>query len=164
MKQWRAWLCLSMLGLGACSPGLDWREVRPDAGQGGQVVALFPCKPEVINRPRMGLAQCKAAGLEFALSWAEVPDAAQVVPVLQQMRESLAKKLSFTATAPKAVQVPGMTPNPQALSQQLQGTTQQAQVAVFGRGLRVYQVVMLGGKRDDAAWDTFFGSVKFAVQ
>lgn len=87
---------LAALALVACTPGLDWREVRP-AGAG--VLALFPCKPEVLSRPatpaepaRMGLAQCKAAGLSFALSWAELPDPAQVSPALRQMREALATK------------------------------------------------------------------------
>jgi hypothetical protein len=161
MKLWHAWVGLSILCVSACSPGLDWREVKAD---GGLVMALFPCKPEVINRAPMGLAQCKAEGLSFALSWAEVTDPAQVEPALRQMRESLAGKLSAVPPAPQALHVPGMTPNPQALSQHLPGPTQQAQVAVFSRGLRVYQAVMLGTKRNDAAWDAFLGSLKFTGQ
>ncbi len=151
---------LLAFAVSACSPGLDWREVRPD---GARALALFPCKPEVINRPAvaMGLAQCKASDLSFALSWAEVPDPAQVAPALQQMREALASKLIVSVPGvPKALQVPGMTPNVQALSQRLPGESQQAQVAVFSRGLRVYQVLMIGTRRNDAAWDAFIGSLK----
>jgi len=130
------------------------------------VMALFPCKPDVLSRPatpaepaRMGLAQCKAAGLSFALSWAELPDPAQVTPALRQMREALATKLDARPEVPQALRVSGMTPNPEALSQRLAGS-QQAQVAVFSRGRVVYQALMLGAKRNDAAWDSFAGSLK----
>ena len=42
MKSPYAWLAAATLALTACSPALDWRQVRPDdAG----VEAMFPCKP-----------------------------------------------------------------------------------------------------------------------
>ena len=157
------WILVLVSAAAGCSPSLDWREVRPE---GAGALALFPCKPEVINRPagagspsRMGLAQCRAAGQSFALSWAQVPDALQVTSALQQMRESVASKLAASAAPAQPLQVPGMTPNPQALSQRLSGR-QQAQVAVFSRGPLVYQAMMLGEKRNDAAWETFVTSVK----
>jgi hypothetical protein len=159
----RPLLVLGLVLAGACTPSLDWREVRPaDAG----LLTLFPCKPEVFSRPataaepaRMGLAQCKAGGLSFALSWAELPDPAQVTPALRQMREAVAVKLEARAEPAQPLQVPGMTPNAEALSQRLAGS-QQAQVAVFARGKVVYQALMLGPKRDDAAWESFVGALK----
>jgi len=146
--------------LGACSPSLEWREVRPE---GAELQAMFPCKPEQAKRPGMGLAQCKAGNWSFALSWAVLQEPAQVAPALVQMRESLAAKLGASATAPtQPVEVPGMTPNPQALAQLLAGAKEQAHVAVFSRGLRVYQAVMLGPRADgEAAWNSFLGSLKF---
>lgn len=160
-------LLAAALAAGACTPSLDWREVRPaDSG----VLALFPCKPEINSHPataaepvRMGLAQCKAGGLSFALSWAEIDDPAQVTPALRQMRESLAGKLAAVPSDPQPLQVPGMTPNPQAQSQRLAGSHQQAQVAVFTRGRLVYQLVMLGEQRNDAAWESFLGTLKLEV-
>lgn len=153
--------CL-LLALMACSPRLDWREVRP-AGAG--VLALFPCKPDIESREqgpaRMGLAACKAAGLGFSLTWAQLNDPALVGPALRQMRESLAVRLNASAAPALAVQVSGMTPNTQALQQSLRAEQQQAEVAVFARGLRVYQAVMLGPKSDPAAWETFLGALKF---
>ena len=146
----------------ACSPSLDWRELRPD---GAGVLALFPCKPEVERREpvRMGLAACKAAGLSFSLTWAELDDPAQVAPALQQMRESLAARLQARAAPAQAVQVRGMTPNPQALQQGLQAEQQQARVAVFARGMWVYQAVMLGPKPDEAAWETFLTGLRLDI-
>ena len=160
-------LLLALVG-SACSPSLDWRDVRP-AGSGAQ--ALFPCKPEINSRAvssaepgRMGLASCKAAGLSFSLAWAEVADPSQVTPALQQMRAALLTKLAAQPTPPQHLHVPGMTPNPAAGTQRVEGGvtagSQKAQVALFTRGLWVYQAVMLGDKRDDAAWSNFIDSIK----
>ena len=157
-------LLVLTIALSACAPGLDWREVNP--AESG-VRALFPCKPEVSNRPatstepgRMGLAHCKAAGLSFALAWAELADPAQITPALLQMRLSVASKLGATAAAPQPMQLPGMTPNSQAQWQSLLAPSQQAKVAVFSRGLLVYQLVMMGPKGDDAAWENFVSSIR----
>jgi hypothetical protein len=164
MKLTATVLLVLTIALSACAPGLDWREVNP--AESG-VHALFPCKPEVSNRPatptepgRMGLAHCKAAGLSFALAWAELADPAQITPALMQMRLSVASKLGATAAAPQAMQLPGMTPNSQAQWQSLIAPSQQAKVAVFSRGLLVYQLVMMGPKRDDAAWENFVASIR----
>ena len=91
-----------------------------------------------------------------------LPSPAQVSPALAQMRAALATKLGADpATALQAVDVPGMTPNTEAGAQHLVGTKGQARVAVFSRGLRVYQAVMLGPKPlDEAAWRNFLGSLK----
>jgi hypothetical protein len=154
----------AVLMLAACSPGLDWRELRP---QGADARVMFPCKPTTTAHPAtpaepvtMGLAQCEAAGQNFALSWAEVDDPAQLTAALRQMRESLALKMSATPGEPRPVKVPGMTPNVEAQQQTLVGAHQRAQVAVFTRGQRVYQALMLGARPNAAAWDTFIGSVQ----
>lgn len=146
----------------ACSPSLDWREVRPD---GAGVLALFPCKPEIERREpvRMGQAVCKAAGASFSLTWVRLDDPAQVAPALEQMRVSLAARLQARAAPAQAVQVKGMTPNPQALQQGLQAERQQARIAVFARGMWVYQAVMLGAKPDEAAWETFLTGLRLDI-
>lgn len=159
-------LMICLLGaLQACTPRLDWREVRP---AGADLLALFPCKPEIESREQrlgehrltLGLAVCKAGGQSFSLAWAEVAEPAQVGPALEQMRLSLAQRLQARAGVPRPLQVPGMTPHPQALQQELLAGQQQAQVAVFARGLRVYQAVMLGAKPDAAAWETFVPALR----
>lgn len=151
-----------LLVLAACAPSLDWREVRP---AGADLLALFPCKPEVESRTQptaMGLAVCKAAGQSFSVSWAELAEPAQVGPALRQMRETLAAKLEARPAPGLALQVPGMTPNPQAQQQILDGVQQHARVAVFARGLRVYQATQLGPKPDAAAWEAFVTGLKLA--
>lgn len=172
-----AWVALPLLlGLGACAPKLDWREVRP-AGSG--LVAWFPCKPKVETRAAqpggtptpqggMGLAVCRSEELSFSVAWADVVEPSQVGPALQQMRESLLAKLAAQAGPAQALAVPGMTPNPQALQHSLQAAGGAAaglgQVAVFARGLRVYQAVMLGATRkadsSQQAWETFVTALR----
>jgi hypothetical protein len=161
------WIALTLLMLAACSPSLDWREVRPE---GADLLAMFPCKPSVSAHPAtpaepvtMGLAQCEAAGQSFALSWAEVDDPAQVTAALRQMRTSLSTKLAAPPSPTSPLQVPGMTPNPEAQQQLLKGSRQQASVAVFTRGRRVYQAVMLGPQANAAAWDAFIGSLRLGA-
>lgn len=157
--------------LAACSPSLNWREVRPE---GTELLLMFPCKPEQQTRAlsapgapaeaRMGLARCEAAGLGFSLSWSDVPDPAQLTPALKQMREAVVLGLNLPAGDPQALQLTGMTPSPEAVSLALgtaSGKGQQARLAVFARGLRVYQLLMVGPRADTAAWDGFLGSLKF---
>ena len=121
---------------------------------------MFPCKPEFQARPEahMGLARCEAAGQEFSLSWASLPDPTLATAALKQMREALAGKLGGPAEAPQPFKVPGMTPNDEALSQRLNGQ-RPAHLAVFSKGAMVYQAVMSGDKANDAAWEGFASSI-----
>jgi hypothetical protein len=143
----------------ACQPTLNWREARP-AGSGA--LALFPCKPDVVQRSgqggqgAMGLAQCEAGGGRFALSWADAPDPTQAGPALKAMPQALAAKLGQALPPGQPLQVPGMTPLPEAAEYRLAGaggiTTR---MAVFAHGARVYQAMMTMPQDDPAAWESF---------
>ena len=62
----------------ACTPALNWREVRVDDGG---LTLLFPCRPDRLSRAlnvagipiQMELLSCAADGLNFALGHAVVP-------------------------------------------------------------------------------------------
>ncbi len=138
--------------LAACQPALNWREVRP-AGSGA--VALFPCRPEVDQRQDKGLAQCEAAGKGFALSWADLPDPSQLSPALKAMPEALAIKVGQHLPPGQALQVPGMTPLPEAAEYRLAVAAGVMRVAVFAHGGRVYQALMTAAEDDKAAWENF---------
>lgn len=157
----------------ACTPALDWREVRPE---GANLVLMFPCKPASDARNldmqgttvRIHLHACKTENQSFALSYADVADPALVGPALKQMRESLATKLgtNLSSSAAAPLSVNGMTPNPQSLIQPLSGQFPDGSaafgvVAVFARGTVVYQAVVLGPKRDAAAQGGFVDGIKF---
>lgn len=138
--------------LAACQPALNWREVRP---VGSGAAALFPCKPEVEQRKDMGLAQCEAAGKRFSMSWADVPDPTQVGVALKAMPQALAGKLGQALPPGSALQVPGMTPMPEAAEYRLGGATGVTRMAVFAHGGRVYQALMTAERDDAAAWESF---------
>lgn len=82
------WLALCAVGLTACAPALNWREVRPADADG--LLATFPCKPQAAQRqiPLPGLPDvvtvhllsCEAEGSRWALSHLSVSDAS-LVPV-----------------------------------------------------------------------------------
>jgi hypothetical protein len=149
--------------LAACQPALNWREVRPKESG---AVALFPCKPEVDKRPAgngegaMGLAHCEAAGLNFALSWADLPNPTQAGAALQAMSRSLATKLKQPLPPAQTLQVAGMTPLPEAAQHRLAAAGAVTRIAVFSHGERVYQALMSGDRDDAAAWDAFVGGLK----
>lgn len=138
--------------LAACQPTLNWREARPT---GSGAVALFPCKPEVDQRQGMGLAQCEATGKRFALSWADLPDPTQLSPALKAMPQALATKLDQPLPQGQALQIPGMTPMPEAAEYRLAAKAGVTHVAVFAHGGRVYQAIMTADADDQAAWDNF---------
>jgi len=142
-----------MLGLlAACQPALNWRQVRPS---GSGAVGLFPCKPEVEQRSGMGLAQCEAAGRRFSLSWADLPDPAQLGQALKAMPQALAGKLGQPLPTAQTLQVAGMTPLAEAAEYRLAGAGGVTRVAVFAHGARVYQAVMTADADDKAAWENF---------
>lgn len=159
----RLGLLAALLLLGACSPSLDWREVRPE-GSGAEL--MFPCKPEQGRRPAsaqepaMGLAVCRAAELSFSLSWSEMPRPDMVGPALRTMGEGLRQRLNAPETTWQALQLRGMTPRPESGQQSLSGPRQKARQALFSRGLKVYQLVMLGSRDDESAWQNFLASVR----
>ncbi len=143
--------------LTACQPALNWRETRP-ASSGA--VAAFPCKPELEQRPGMGLAQCEAGGRGFALSWADAPDASQAGAALKAMAQALAAKLGQPLPAAVALQVPGMTPLPEAAQYRFAGAASVTRIAVFAYGGRVYQALMTAQADDAAAWEIFVAGLR----
>ena len=157
-------------GLAACSPALDWREVRVE---GREAAVLLPCKPAAHARQvRLGddsvtltLQACQAAGMTWGVASADVADPARVGAALQALRESSAGNLGSPSAAALPLQVAGATP--QAASgraayagRRPDGQPVQAQVAVFSRGTVVYQATVLGERLSAEAADTFFGSLR----
>lgn len=167
----RPLLCATLLGAGllACTPALDWREVR---AEGTTATLLFPCQPKSQSRvamlagvpTRMTLLACDAQGLTFALAHADVGDPARVAPALAALAAALAANLEAQESRAAPLQVPGMTPNANAIRIRLDGhlpdaTPVREQAALFARGTHVFQAAVLGA-RPDAAADTFIDSLR----
>jgi hypothetical protein len=154
----------------ACSPTLNWRDVRPD-GSGAE--ALFPCKPGHQSRKlmlagapvEMTLYACAAGGTTWALGFAEVGDPARVAPALAELAAAATRNVGAAGATGRALDVPGMTPNPQAqrlafAGERPDGSAVQTHVAVFSKGTRVFQATAIGASPASDAVETFFGALR----
>jgi len=163
-------LLLVALITAACSPALDWREVRP---QGSAVTALFPCKPVAQARRvqlegqevRMALHACSADGQTWGLAFADIGDPALVTAALEALQRAAAANVDAVPTPGQDLKVPGATPNPASTRQHLQGRRPDGQPvmlasAVFAHGTTVHQAIALGPSLAEAGIDTFLGGLR----
>ena len=157
----------------ACAPTLDWREVRPERSG---LLSLFPCKPAARTRQlvlagvavEMSLHACIADGVTYAVAHADIGQPQGVDRALAEMASAAARNIdAVLSPAAGNLQVPGMTPNPQAgrhaLSGRLaNGQRVEEQSAAFARGTRVFQATMVGANLDAEAVDMFFGALRLS--
>jgi len=156
----------------ACSPTLDWRELRL-AGSG--VTLLLPCRPSAQVRSvqlagrsvQLSLQACSAGGQTWALAFADVGDPAVLAPALDALRAAAQANLGATDGQTLPLAVPGATPN--AASRRVllngklpDGKAVQEQVAVFTHGTLVFQATVLGESLPADGVETFFGSLRFS--
>ncbi len=158
------------VGLAACSPTLDWREVRTP---GAAVSALMPCKP-VAQRRQLSLAAtgvvlnlqaCTAGGLTWGLVSADVVDPSRVALALDELLAASARNVSAAVAGSEAFAPAGSTPNGRSRRIRLAGTLPdgspaQLESAVFTHGTWVFQATVLGEKADAEAAGTFFASLR----
>jgi hypothetical protein len=156
--------------LSACSPTLDWRQVRPE---GSGVEALFPCKPSSMAREvllggakvRLSLHACRAGDITWAMAWADMADPARVGPALAELRQAAATNVGATESREVPLQVPGATPAAGSARLVLKGRMPDGreayeQVAVFSRGTRVYQATAVGQREAGEALEPFFAGLR----
>lgn len=164
--------CLMAAGVVACSPALDWREVRP-AGSGAAL--LMPCKPAgqerrlvLAGQPLLlSLHACSAGDQTWSLAVTDVLDPAQVGAVLQVLVRAASVNVGAASQQGLPLVVPGATPNPSSQmvtyrGQLPDGQAVQMQVAVFAHGTRAFQATVLGGALPAEGVQTFMGSIRFA--
>lgn len=168
-RQARSAAVVLALALAGCAPALDWRQVQPDdAG----VQALYPCKPRshertvrlAGNEVRMRMYACQAQGLTFGITYADLPSPAQVGPALRELRDAASTHLPGVAHALPPLQVPGMTPQPDAAHLRLEarrpdGRPLVQEAAFFARGTRVYQANVVGERLPEEPAQTFFAGL-----
>lgn len=162
-------LLLSLLGT-ACSPELNWRELRFDEVG---VLQLFPCKPVRQQRQVMlagrkqvlVLQVCDAGGSSWALAHTldTAPD--EVPAVLQAMAEAAHANLGAAAGVVQPQAVPGAAAH--AVSgryrfsgQSPDGRPLEAAVLLYARGAVVVQLTALGPRLAPEAVDTFLNAAR----
>ncbi|WP_411881269.1 hypothetical protein [Polaromonas sp. YR568] len=162
-------LLLATAVLAACSPALNWREVRPE---GTRLALLLPCKPDKAEKTvplggpatPLSMLGCDAGDATFAVAVAQLADAAQAATVLAQW-QSLT--LANMKAGPESVQVsPLKIPGAAAVLVKAQGSRADGaavsgQAAYFAQGSQVFQVVLYSARIAPEVAETFFSSLKF---
>ena len=164
---------LSLLTLAACSPDLNWREVRPE---NTRLSLLLPCKPDKAQKmvpvggqpTALSMLGCDAGGATFAVAVADVGDAGKAAPVLAQWQNlTLTNMKAVPASIQRvALTIPGAPAATPALRVSAQGrradgAAVMGQAAYFAQGSQLFQVVLYAPKIAPEAAETFFSSLKF---
>ena len=156
----------------ACSPTLNWRDVRPD---NTGLRLLLPCKPDKAQRSVplggqptvLAMLGCDAGGATFALAVATVPVASQLAAVQAGWQAAtLANMKAIGPGQTTTLKVPGASLQPpavlvQASGQRADGQPVYSQAAYFAQGRQLFQAVIYTGKLQPEVAETFFSSLKF---
>jgi hypothetical protein len=170
--------CVRLVVLGgavlgaACSPALDWREVRP---ADTSVTVLLPCKPQVSARSvnlagravRLSMMACKADAWTWALVSTDVADPALVEPVLNALRDSTVANVQGRVLSSAPVAVRGVVPRAAhagvlVRGRKPDGAAANAQFVVFSHGTQVFQAIVMGETAPGQAAESFFYSLRVA--
>lgn len=164
-------LAVLLAALAACSPTLDWRELRAEPAD---LQVMLPCKPDKGAR-RVPLAGpevelqvlgCEAGGATFAVLQADVGDPVRAAQALVQWNQATLANLK--AGSPRAthfvptgaLDLPG-SQRVAAEGRRPDGSTVQGEAAYFARGTRVFQAVVYADRVTPAMAQPFFEGLKF---
>ena len=161
---------LAGMAVTACSPALDWRDMRP-AGLG--LAMSMPCRPatqvrsvSVANQAfDMTMHACSEAGVTYSVGSFDVRDPAAVGTLLTILISTVQGNIKGRAESDQPAHVPGMTPHPAARQIHFTGRLPDGRAVsewllVFSRGTRVYQAIAMGGPSDAALAQQFVLGLK----
>jgi hypothetical protein len=166
----------------ACTPALNWREVRLDG-----LSALLPCKPDQAERSvrlgttdiQMDMAGCEAADALYAISHVRAQDAAQASTLLAEWRAATLANLRASSVQPYAFKLAKVTdgayqvpygatvvaPNGEWEMLWVQGQRPdagavQARLAWFALGADVYHVAVYGAQLGPQTVDMLYSDLR----
>lgn len=159
------------LGLVACSPTFNWRDIHPQATP---LVALLPCKPDQEARVvalggqevEMRMLGCDAGGATFAVAYTDIKDADKVGVALVQWKTAMLGNMHAVSSVDVPFVPPGASTLPQSELVVAQGSRQDgskvaAQGAWFARGSQVFHAVVYADKVSPEVAETFFSGLRF---
>ena len=161
---------VALVGVTACNPTFNWRDVRPD---GTRLTLLMPCKPDKAQKTvslagqptELMLLSCEAGGVTLAVAVADMKDATKVAATLSQWQSAaLANIKAAPLTAGVAFNLTGLTGGAvlvKATGQRADGQAVSSQAAYFSQGSQVFQAVIYADRIAPDVADTFFSGLKF---
>ena len=164
-----AGLLTASLLLQACSPSLNWRDVRLDPTP---IVALFPCKPERAARDvsmgdqtlSLNLLACDAGGAKFALAYADTKDAGKTGPLLASLRTVTLTNMRATAPADLPVNIKGVAAASAsgvlASGVHPDGTAVVLQAVWFTSGTHIFQASVYSDVARPQVAETYFSGLR----
>lgn len=170
MARLRLALLLLALALAACSPSLNWREVRP---AGGELKALLPCKPDQATRRQslagydvdLAMLGCEAGGGLYAISVVELGAPQQAHPVQAQWQTNLLATMQAQGAQRQSFAIRGASAQPEALRLQAVGRNAEGrpltvQAVWFTRGNRLYHAALYAEQLTPEMSEPFFGGLE----
>lgn len=163
-------LLLLSLALLACSPSLNWREVRLG---GGELKAVLPCKPDQATRRQslagydvdLSMMGCEAGGGLYAISVIELGSLAQAHPIQAQWQTHLLATLQAQGAQRETYVIRGANAQPEALRLQAVGRSPEGraltvQAVWFTRGQRLYHAALYAERLTPEMSEPFFGGME----
>ncbi len=144
----------ALLLLFACTPTLNWREVRLESPEGSALKAQLPCKPDAATRQQqlagiqlnLSMMGCIAGEATFTLSRIPLSDPLTAPKVLAAWQAFALRSLSAQPATVRGIKIAGASAWPPTARVTLAGTTTQADIAWFAQqtpaGLTLYQAAM----------------------
>ena len=155
--------------LQACSPSLNWRDVRLDQTP---VLALFPCKPERAAREvsmgdqtlTLNVLACDAGDAKFALAYADTQAADKTGPLLGPWREITLANMRATVPRDLPVNIKGVNAS-SAKGVVAKGTRPDSvpvvlQAVWFAHGTHIFQASVYSEFVRPQEAETYFGGLR----
>jgi hypothetical protein len=167
-----ALFCAGLMLMSACTPMLNWREVRFVAVDGSTLKAELPCKPDAATRKQqlggvqvdLSMMGCVVNDSTFILSRIPVFDPLTAPKILAAWQAAVEANVQASPSPQTAVTVPGAGAWPPAARVTLIGATTQVQIIWFANqtsaGITLYQAALYGKQSSNEAATTFFESLQ----
>jgi len=167
-----AFFCAYLSLISACTPALNWREVRFESTDGSTLKAVLPCKPDTATRKQqlggiqvdLSMMGCVANETTFTLSRMPLTNPLDAPKVLAAWQAAAAANVKTNSVPSMAATVAGAGAWPIASRVTLTGAATQAQMLWFAKqsstGLTLYQAAVYGKQPSDEAITTFFESLQ----
>lgn len=164
-------VCAMAALLLACSPALNWREVRPD---GAPLMALFPCRPDQgvqsvplgVQVVKMAMMGCEAGGAMFTLAHVQLDSAVDAEALRAQWQAgTLASMQGVSAggEAPFALKKASATLSPtqiRATGKRADGSPVALRAAWFVVGGALYQAAVYADRDVEDVAQTYFDGIQ----
>ena len=167
-----AFFCAYLSLISACTPALNWREVRFESTDGSTLKAVLPCKPDTATRKQqlggiqvdLSMMGCVANETTFTLARMPLANPLDAPKVLAAWQAAAAANVKTNSAPSMAATVAGAGAWPQAARVTLTGAATQAHMLWFAKqsstGLTLYQAAVYGKQPNDEAITTFFESLQ----